>query len=197
LVQATGAALLYQVKQMKVITHEPKTNRRSEHYAVQDAETWHALCAPYPAAGDRTHNGEWTVRDEQPGDHICWHCQAKLKRQNAPPPEPRQLPCTEPERKVELMERTDGKSLVHATTVRKQWAFCKAASRTEQDWQTRTGTAGEITCERCLKSLGLYEGHTPAKKSSGKLSHHARRELWDSWHKWTGEYHYSDPRVNG
>jgi len=183
---------------MKVITHEPKTNRRSEHYAIQYGEIWHALCAQYPAAGDRTSKGEWVMREEQPGDTICWHCHTKQERQNVPPPEPRKLPCTEPGRKIELIVHLDGWGLVHYnahSNLQRAYTACGFAGC--GDWAVRLGTAGELTCKRCLKSLGLYEGHTSAKRSDGRVSAHRAQKVLDDWYRLTGEYHYSDPRAKG
>lgn len=182
---------------MKVIAHEPKTNRRSEHYAIQDGEAWRSLCAPYPAAGDKTHNGKWTVRDKKTGDWMCRSCQAKLKRQNAPPPEPRKLPCTEPERKVELIVHLDGWGLVHYNAhYNLQIAHTACGFAGRGDWTVRPGAAGEITCERCLKSLGLYKGHTPSRRSDGKVSARRAQKVLDDFYKFTGQYHSSDPRSN-
>lgn len=179
---------------MKILAHKPKRPRKKEHVAVQVDDTWAAMCRHDLRDGDRTDKGVWIVREQRREDRICWGCEQR-RTWSEKKPETRKLPCTEPDRQVEIIKRGDGKSLVHAIVTKEQRALCKAASRQESGWQTRTGAAREITCMRCLKSLGLYMGHTPAKKSSGKLSHHARRELWDAWYNWVGEYHYSDPRV--
>lgn len=178
---------------MKILAHKPRRPRKKEHIAIKVDNTWVAMCRHDLREGDRTDKGVWAVREQQHDDRVCMGCD-QVSRCSQREPETRELPCTEPGRQVELLERTDGRSLVHATTARKQWAFCKASSRSERGWQTRKGIADEITCSRCLKSLGLYEGHKPAKRSGGNLTHHAMVELWDAWLKWHGERHYSDPR---
>ena len=179
---------------MNVLSHAPKLTRKKEHYAIQVNGERVAMCHHNICEGRPTDKSVWIVRRQQPDDNICMGCEQRLewsKRQ----PKVQRLPCTETDKSVEIIEREDGKALVHAITTRRDWAFCKAASRHERGWQTRKGVAGELTCERCLKSLGLYEGYVPTRKSAGKVSHHAMQELWDAWYRWNGEYHSSDPRA--
>ncbi len=145
---------------MLVLAKKPRDPRASEHYVAKTDGVRHALCSSscYPHEGARLKGGaKWTVRESQPDDVICKRCQRKSL------PLPCQLVCTNPSEPISILERADGKSLVHARDERDAWCLCHAASWYDIGWTRREGVAGEVTCERCLKSLGLHRG-TQAKE---------------------------------
>lgn len=159
---------------MKVLVHEPETTSRACHYAVWHNDNWTALCDWRLGKGDTTYSGEWVVREQKESDYICLNC-IHYKERSDRKPKVRALPCTDPDRPLRVLVFEDSGMRVHIIDAGSKKSVCGMVSRHSPGWAQRGGMAGEVTCERCLKTAGLYEGHTPYKMRSDKTE---AKKIW-------------------
>lgn len=152
-----------------VLIHDPQTNKRWEHYAIEADGVWRALCT-WIESGDYTSKGQWTLAEMTSQHEVCGNCR-KIHNKKVPQPhEP--LPCTEPEKLVTLWTREGSEwARVHSCApgpTRQSRCGVKNPSHAPDRWTKKHAQPARlVTCSFCLKAEGLYEGH-PAYKHKAK-----------------------------
>lgn len=184
----------------------PGSGQQVVHLLAETGDVTHALCGKnthYPREGERVvkRRAVWQVRKFTEHDWICLNCERVQQVLDCPPVA---LPCTNPEAPVVLWVRGDGKrdTLIHSCGIQESVHSRCGVKNTiyySGRWKSKAGRARDITCQRCLKAEGWYEGHPRHEHETRQQQAEAKavniQTLFNDWLAFTGEYHRTDPRA--